>query len=601
MNDLLRFYQDRYQRHTANAFRLGALYNRMALARLAAFLAGVFLGVFLWSWSPVLTGLWTVIFLTAFLYLVRQHSRIAEWRDHQKLLAQVNQEEEAAAGYRFESFEDGAEFRDPLHPYSGDLDLFGPYSVFQFINRTTTPQGKETLAAYLLHPALPPAIAARQEAVRELGRLPDWRHSFRALGMAQPSSLRHQEQLQRWLEQAPVFHFRKAVYWTLILLPWLTTAAFTVALLRQEPWWISAACMLPSALFTGRYAKRVQRAHEATARTGAMLQAYAALLRHIETQPFQSPLLQTLQSGIQTPRISASRALKQLGYMIHQLDVRYNPFAILLNLFGLWDLQWVYRLENWKSEWKPVLAGWFEALGQFEALSSLGNLHFNHPAWAFPRVEDGVALQAKGLAHPLISPDRRVGNDLTMPVRAHLKLITGSNMAGKSTFLRSAGVNIVLAQSGAPVCSQAMILPPLQVFTSMRTQDALSENASSFYAELRRLKTLIETAKASQDGPVSVFFLLDEILKGTNSRDRHQGAAALIRQLIRLQSAGLIATHDLELASLEVESKGHIENRYIDVQLRDGQLVFDYQLKKGVSQSFNATQLMAEMGIDVQA
>lgn len=599
MNDLIRFYQERHQQHTAKARTLGAAYNRLAVGRLAAFLAGVFLGVFLWSWSPVLTGLWGVVFLAGFFYLVRRHNQIAERRAHQTLLAQVNQEEEAAVGYRFQVFEDGAEFRDPLHPYSGDLDLFGPYSVFQFINRTTTPQGKETLAAYLLHPATPPVIAARQEAVRELGRLPDWRHAFRALGMANPSSLRHQEQLQRWLEQAPVFRFRKAMFWTLILLPVLAATAFAVTLFRGESWWVSATCLLPAALLTGRYAKRVQGIHEATARTGAMLQAYAALLRHIETQRFEAPLLQTLQTAIHTPRISASRALKQLGYLIHQLDVRYNPFAILLNLFGLWDLQWVYRLENWKTEWKPVLAGWFHTLAQFEALSSLGNLHFNHPGWAFPLVETGLDFQSKGLAHPLIPPGRRVGNDLGMPVRAHLKLITGSNMAGKSTFLRSAGVNIVLAQSGAPVCAQAMELPPLQVFTSMRTQDALSENASSFYAELRRLKTLIETAQASQDGPMPVFFLLDEILKGTNSRDRHQGAAALIRQLIRLQSAGLIATHDLELASLEAESQGHIENRYIDVQLQDGRLVFDYQLKKGVSQSFNATQLMAEMGIEV--
>ncbi|MBK8652927.1 MAG: hypothetical protein IPN20_03155 [Haliscomenobacter sp.] len=485
MNDLIRFYQERHQQHTAKARTLGAAYNRLAVGRLAAFLAGVFLGVF-------------------------------------------------------------------------------------------------------LHPATPPVIAARQEAVRELGRLPDWRHAFRALGMANPSSLRHQEQLQRWLEQAPVFRFRKAMFWTLILLPLLAAAAFAVTLFRGESWWVSATCLLLlrcSPAVTPSAYKASTRQQPARAPCCKPMPRCSGTSKR---SGLRAPLLQTLQTAIHTPRISASRALKQLGYLIHQLDVRYNPFAILLNLFGLWDLQWVYRLENWKTEWKPVLAGWFHTLAQFEALSSLGNLHFNHPGWAFPLVETGLDFQSKGLAHPLIPPGRRVGNDLGMPVRAHLKLITGSNMAGKSTFLRSAGVNIVLAQSGAPVCAQAMELPPLQVFTSMRTQDALSENASSFYAELRRLKTLIETAQASQDGPMPVFFLLDEILKGTNSRDRHQGAAALIRQLIRLQSAGLIATHDLELASLEAESQGHIENRYIDVQLQDGQLVFDYQLKKGVSQSFNA-------------
>ena len=295
--------------------------------------------------------------------------------------------------------------------------------------------------------------------------------------------------------------------------------------------------------------------------------------------------------------------IRRLSYIIRQLNVRYNAFSFIFNIFGLWELQYVYRLEQWKAAVQGHLPRWFEAMASFEALSSLGNIHHNNPEWAFPAITNGAVVEAEELGHPLLHRDKRVCNEIHLPTNGHIKLITGSNMAGKSTFLRTVGLNMVLAMAGAPVCARSMALPPLQVYTSMRTQDALQESTSSFYAELKRLKFIIEAVEDTADHQppqLQAFFLLDEILKGTNSNDRHTGSKALIRQLIRSRGSGIIATHDLELGQLEAEANGTIENLRIEVEIQDGELHFDYKLKKGVSQSFNATLLMKRMGIKIE-
>jgi DNA mismatch repair ATPase MutS len=303
--------------------------------------------------------------------------------------------------------------------------------------------------------------------------------------------------------------------------------------------------------------------------------------------------------------VTASKRISRLSYIIGQLNVRYNAFAILLNISALWDLQWVYQLEKWKKQEKDHLPGWFEALATFEALCSYANLNYNNPSWSFPDVGNKNSVDAEALGHPLIHESERICNDINIPLNGHIKLVTGSNMAGKSTFLRTVGLNIILALSGAPVCAKRLSLPHLIVYTSMRTQDALHESTSSFYAELKRLKFIIEAveeqAGIAEDSKEKqhVFFLLDEILKGTNSVDRHTGSKALIRQLIESKGSGIIATHDLELGKLEESYGGHVENLCIEVEIKDGKLYFDYKLKKGVSESFNATLLMQNMGIKI--
>ena len=291
----------------------------------------------------------------------------------------------------------------------------------------------------------------------------------------------------------------------------------------------------------------------------------------------------------------ASVRIQKLSFYINQLNVRRNPFAVILNLYGMWDFHWLYALEKWKKENEYLVVEWFEALGEIDHLISLSNLHYNNPDWHFPSIGENSKLSATALGHPLITSTNRVTNDLYMELKGNVRLITGSNMAGKSTFLRTVGTNLVLAYAGAPVCAKVLEAPILHLFTSMRTKDNLHENTSSFYAELKRLKLILEAVETTSDA----FFLLDEILKGTNSVDRHTGAKAFILQLMKNKGAGLIATHDLDLAKLEQETKGALENWCFEVDIIEDKLDFDYKIKQGVCQSFNATYLMKNMGFDL--
>ena len=362
------------------------------------------------------------------------------------------------------------------------------------------------------------------------------------------------------------------------------------------PWSVALLFFIPVAYTLRQTNSYVSETHKETSSSGDILALYAKLIKHIEEHSFSSSKLVELQSVFSSSDTSASEALKRLSYIITQLNVRYNPYVFLFNFIGLWDLHWVLRLERWKENHQDRVLLWFDALAQYEAISSLATLSYNHADWTFPVITADDMIRADQIGHPLIDREKLVSNDLFVSTRGHIKLITGSNMAGKSTFLRTIGVNIVLAMCGSVVCAKKLSLPSLQVYTSMRTTDALHESTSSFYAELKRLKVIIEAVESQDD----VFFILDEILKGTNSHDRHTGSRALIQQMIDSKGAGLIATHDLELGDMQEKSDGSIENLRMEVKVEHGELVFDYKIEKGVSESFNATQLMREMGINIK-
>ncbi|NRB63727.1 MAG: hypothetical protein HRU40_12010 [Saprospiraceae bacterium] len=402
----------------------------------------------------------------------------------------------------------------------------------------------------------------------------------------------HLSLLQQWLQRP---YYLLPLRWlppALLILPLLTIAA-VFYYFPILPWYIIILFLIPNAMLLRRFLDRINQTHQKTSHAEAALSRYAFLVSHLRNMhPKDAQILITAQQNLNQ---DAGKAIRRLSYLISQLNVRYNAFAIIFNLFGLWDLHWVYRLEKWKKTNKEKLPVWFDQLAEIEALISLATTAYNNPSWVFPTFHQEAHLHGKNIGHPLLANDKRITNDLNMPTTGHIKLITGSNMAGKSTYLRTVGLNIVLARSGSVVCASAFRLPPLQVYTSMRTQDALHESTSSFYAELKRLKFIIEAVE-HQD---HIFFLLDEILKGTNSNDRHTGSKALIRQLIKQGGGGLIATHDLELGSLESQYNGAIENLCMEVRIENDQLFFDYKIHPGVSQSFNATLLMKNMGIKI--
>jgi Flp pilus assembly protein TadB len=596
-------YLQRAAQFADQANTLGKRYNQYSLVRLLLFILFIGIAIYLFTTFHFLVGtIFIIAFLFAFYRFILWHQKIQQAQKHHEQLAQVNEWEAACLDHDYQAYEDGADCQDPLHPYAIDLDLFGPYSIFQYINRTGTALGRQQLANWLKKPATPSTIQERQSAVTELKDMLDWRQHFQAYGLEANDQLEEIELLHKWLGQSPYISDKKWLVSMLYIIP-VWSAVVCVLWALYLPWYMALLLFLPAMLILRQYVERINRTHIETTHAEKALAHYARLIKHIEEQDFQAPALQQLQQQFELRDQKASVAIQRLSYIISQLNVRYNAFAIVLNILGLWDLQWVYRLEKWKAEMKETLPKWFKAMAQFEALSSMGNLYHNNPEWIIPSLHDDALFDTIQIGHPLIHKDKRICNDIKIPTDGHIKLVTGSNMAGKSTFLRTVGLNIVLAMSGSPVCASRFAMPPLQVYTSMRTQDALHESTSSFFAELKRLKFIIEAveATASQETPsLQTFFLLDEILKGTNSNDRHTGSKALIRQLIRSRGSGIIATHDLELGQLEAEASGTIENLRIEVEIKDGQLHFDYKLKKGVSQSFNATLLMKQMGIKIE-
>ena len=612
MQNVTDFYQDTATENAKNAKSLQARYDRLAFVRLVVFIGWLALLIVLFS-TNFLVGL--IAFLTTIplvAYGVRKHLKIQKDANEAAVTAGLAEGELRALEHDFTAFDGGADFLDPLHPFAVDLDIFGDNSLFQFLNRTVTAPGRSRLAD-ALRGNHDETLAARTRVQSKLmEHSPGWCLRFRTLGHDLNDDIANFDRLLGWLQRPAV----APTDWTRTLLfvaPLLTLASLAW-MLFMTPWQLGVLGLLPAIWLLRKYQETIAAEHTQTAAMGDLLKAYAALLHHAETRP----------GGIELEG-NPQQALSRLSHLVGQLDVRYNPFSVLLEVGGLWSLNKLRRLDAWREEHKANLPGWLGALAETDALVSWATLRFNHPEWPDPTFVEEPVVEASGLGHPLLPPTGRITNNFNINTDGHIHLITGSNMAGKSTWLRTVGINLVLANAGGPVCALAgdtpdvasnaklprsgyrsatpdaapglRTLPRLQVWTSMRTQDDLSESTSSFYAELKRLKAIIEAVSSPDQ---QVFFLLDEILKGTNSRDRHTGSRALIRQLIRERGAGIIATHDLELGALEAEPGSRVENFAMEVQVSPtGDLVFDYKLHPGVCQSFNATALMARMGIDI--
>lgn len=594
-------YLSRASSYRIEATTLRSKYDRYAWVRLALFLIGVGMVALLFTQHWVAGAVAAVLFMGSFYRLMQWHLGIQAAASHSERLAAINEAEARAIDHDFRGFPDGARFLSHDHPNSLDLDLFGPHSMFQASCRATTAIGQARLADYLLQPADLPTIANRQKAVAALKPMIDWRQEFQARGLETADDPAHLDLLRSWLNDPDLVRGNSFLTLASQLAPWYFLVCFALWL-AFVPWPIFVVMLTPIFFILKKTNEEVAKIHLRTAYAEASLAAYGRLMQVVEGQSFEVEFLKELRSKLNPEGQSASVIVQKLSYIIRQLNMRFNFFAIFLNIGSLWDLRYVLKLEKWRAEHRTELPAWFEALQEMEALGSLAALWLNNPNWAMPSftpasLED--RLTAIALGHPLIPPAKRRTNDFSMPIRGHIKLVTGSNMAGKSTFLRTVGLNIVLAHAGAPVCANNLSLSPMRVYTSMRTQDDLSESTSSFYAELKKLKVIIESVKNADQTGLPVFFLLDEILKGTNSVDRHTGSAALIRQLIRLRGGGIIATHDLELGRMEAESNGTVENLCMEVEIRDNQLFFDYTIKPGVSKGFNATLLMRQMGIEV--
>ncbi|MBC7890089.1 MAG: hypothetical protein H7Z13_19610 [Ferruginibacter sp.] len=559
-------------------------------------MAGIFASVYLLLNAALGYLIATLILTIIFVRLVYADIDNKNSIGHSMYLLQINDDELTALTGNYQHFEDGTVHAPHDHVYANDLDLFGRASVFQYINRTTSEMGGAALAAWLLNPAGEAAILQRQQAVKELSGKTGWRQQLQAYGKEKKIGINTKERLQYWIQEKSVLHHTA---WKLLqyLLPtiMLTVIALNIFDLLSNP--VRNYFLLASAVIAYFISKKVIPIHYQVSKMAEELSVLSNSIQLVEKASFQSPLLQQLHSTYIIEKGAASGELKQLKNILGRLDYRLNPVIYIpLAILVQWDLQQVMALEKWKKRNQQNITEWFDSLGKLEAISSLATLHFNHPDWCIPVLKnEHFSIQGNEIGHPLINKNKRVNNPINIAESGELMLITGSNMAGKSTYLRSIGINVVLTMMGSAVCAKSFSLSPVQLITSMRISDNLEENTSTFYAELKKLKTVIEKINNNE----KVFILLDEILRGTNSLDRHTGSVALTRQLIKHKAAGIIATHDIELAKLKEDFPGNILNYHFDAQVSRDELFFDYQLKEGICSSINASILMKKIGIEL--
>lgn len=585
-------------------YRIGSL-------RLLLFIAGVAGIIYFWSEGWIVLVDIAFVTLLPFILLIRYHSRLFQRKEYLEKKIEVNEQELAALDYDTSAFDAGEEFIDPSHLYSYDLDVFGPHFLFQYINRTCTQLGKHRLSTWLnKHLEKKEDIVKRQDAVRELTPELKFRQHFRILGLLHKGKTADEEELKEWATSPSIFRTNLL----LRALPPLVVVANIVCIALVIAGILSAGVygtiwtcfVIASFSFTSRISK-VQAIY---GKKLQILATYAVLLRHIDEQPMQADLLKEIKEEIGGEKRKASLSIHQLNKLMNELDQRNNAFmyAILNGLF-FWELRQIMRIEAWKEQYAGDLPRWLVAIGQIDALNSLATFAYNHPDYTYPNLLDKTdihtenisesthpfRLSAKAMGHPLMHRDRCVRNDIGMEKRPFFIIITGANMAGKSTYLRTVGVNYLLACTGVPVCASQMELYPAQLITSLRTSDSLNDNESYFFAELKRLKLIIDKLKSGEE----LFIILDEILKGTNSMDKQKGSFALIKQFMALQANGIIATHDLLLGTLVELFPKDIRNYCFEADITNNELTFSYRMRPGIAQNMNACFLMKKMGIAV--
>jgi hypothetical protein len=552
---------------------------------------------FLWPRGIVFVIPVSLILLIVFIRLVFADNKNKYAIQHTRHLIKINEDEVKALGDDYYHFAEGNEFIPKDHLYAKDLDIFGRASLFQYINRTTSEMGSNTLAKWLLEPSDAGTILKRQIAIKELSATTEWRQQLQAYGKEQIIKNTTQQRLGIWLNEPDKFLQFKHWGWIRYVLPAIILTVLFLNIFDDLPVRILNIFLLVYAVIAYIISKKVSPIHQQLSKMVAELDVLSDSIQAIEKVQFTSTLLQELQAQYQQQKSKSSYELNQLKKILERLDLRYNPVVFIpLDIFLLCDLQQVLALEKWKKHNEQNVLHWFEVLGNFEALNSLSTLSFNHPEWSFPVIHDKhFFIEGRQIGHPLISKTKRVVNDISIDKNGELMLVTGSNMAGKSTYLRSVGINIVLTMAGAPVCADRFILSPVQLISSMRIADNLEESTSTFYAELKKIKIIIDKVNKGEN----VFILLDEILRGTNSYDRHIGSIALIKQLIKHNAAGIIATHDVELAKMQEAYPVNILNYHFDVQVNNEELHFDYLLKPGICTSLNASILMKKIGIEL--
>ena len=594
MEALIRFYDERIAQHRATLEALKRKIYHAGTLRLLIVVAAL---VAVWiargaGWA-VLAGI-VVACVVPFVALMVYHNRLAVQRDFAAELLRLNEAERRAIDYDFSAFDGGGEYADAAHPFALDLDVFGEQSLFRSLNRTVTSAGQSLLAQWFMRPLTEcAAVLRRREAIRELADRPDFRQHFYAMGIA--SKGQRAGASDEWMKGLPRFADRAVWRVLKVLVPVLWIVVAVGYAVGAFPAWTAGGMLALSFGVANLPAKRIHALCKSADRMEGVLRSYAALIARVEAETFRAESLVALRRCfVPTEGVSASQAIRGLSRLIGALDQRYSMAGLLLNLLLLRDVWLAGRVERWMARHVGHVADWFGALAEMDALCSLGGFAFNHPDYPYPDLTDAYfCMDGRGLGHPLIHGDRCVRNDLHIARPPHFVVITGANMAGKSTYLRTVGVNFLLACMGLPVCAEQLTVSPAPLFTSLRTADSLAAGESYFFAELKRLKQIIDRLQAGEQ----LFIILDEILKGTNSEDKRKGSLALMKQLVGRGACGIIATHDLQLGALADEFSEAVENGCFEADMTAETLTFSYRLRPGVAQNMNACFLMKRMGI----
>ncbi len=590
MDDLRQLYVGRHSEYTNSLQQVSNSLRLISFGRITVALIFILLSYFAFSYSIIFYFLPFVA--AVFIYLVRYYNNAFQKSLLLKNLVKLNEFESKALNHDYSNFQSGERFLDPHHPYSYDLDIFGNGSLFQYLNRCGTTIGENKLAELLLMPRSDKQeIYNRQEAIKDLKDKIQFRQDFWAQATLREGS---SFEIGKTLEWARDENFvdGKMVYRILLVAgPIISLSLFATVIIISTSW-LPALLLAMSILWSipAFHSRKIARVHDVLSKQKNAIERYWVLLNLIESQIFTSDIFQSMKKEAR----EASGRMREFSRLINALESRQNGIANLIgNSFFLYDLQSIRRLERWRHINAKDLPRWLEIIAEAEALCSFGTFHFNNPGYAFPVINEKLIIKAEAMGHPLISSSERIDNDFSQGNPQSIMIVTGANMAGKSTFLRAAGVNIVLALTGAPVCGKSFSCPILSLRSGMRTSDSLQEHQSYFYAELYRLQSIMEDLRSGKP----LLILLDEILKGTNSTDKQAGSIAIVEQLVKLNALVLLATHDVILGELQTRFPGQVINGCFESQLEGSRLSFDYKLKPGIAQKANATFLMRQMGI----
>lgn len=589
----MNIYQSNKEQFSKDLLSINKKYTTISFLRLLSIV--IFIGALyfhLQKTETVYIALEVLSFAT-FILLMRYHAKLSTKRKLTEALIEINENEDQYLEQGSLHFANGAVFNDFQHPYAYDLDIFGDHSLFQNINRTATYVGKKTLANRLLSVLPNDEILENQEAVAELSAKIGWRQEFFAYAKVTKDNKLSYDALLAWSK----FPSTSLPKWTDIvsyIMPVLFVATLVAYIFTSNTIFLTylTYIFIINLAILGTFLKRIQIEIANAEDIDKVISQYASLLEQIEKEDFKSKKLLNLQASLKYKELNASAHLHKLSGLFSNMDTIGNLVAAsLFNGSFLFNLHVLKRLLAWKEEHASVLELWLEVIGEFEMLNSLGNLAYNNPAFVFPNLNNEGKIDFKNLSHPLLNSRSRVGNDASFHPQSFM-ILTGSNMSGKSTFLRSLGINMVLSGIGSVVCASEANVQPLPILVSMRLSDSLSDSESYFLAEIKRLKLIMD---ALEDKPA--FVLLDEILRGTNSDDKRNGTIEVVKKVIAKNAIGAIATHDIEVCLTTHEYPNTLTNKCFEVEIVNNDLHFDYKLRDGICKNKSATFLMKKIGV----